>query len=69
MVLTKHISAFVQSAAISASGRSTNTAAIPARPMHFTFAPVITGDFDVQKHGQEMYNFLRKKLRSEGWTV
>lgn len=59
MVLPERLSNFVQNAAANSSG---------GRPQmnHFTFAPVVNGDFSVEKHGNEMFQFMKTKMRRMG---
>ncbi len=74
MVLPKHLSSFVQSAALSASGKSPN---VPAgqRPIIFQYhshasARESEGIGDVlAQHGDAMFAFFRGKLRKMGHNV
>ena len=35
----------------------------------FHFSPVINGDFDVNTHGEQMFDFLKRKLRALGHNL
>ncbi len=69
MVLPHHLSSFVQSAALSASGTSAVPSPTPQHPINFHSSPVINGDFDLNTHGGQMFQFMREKLRGMGCNL
>lgn len=66
MVLPADLAGGVRNMVKTNSTQSSSSSTINAR---FQFSPVINGNFDVSKHGDELYSFFRGKLMRMGVPV
>lgn len=73
MILPAHISkglqGMISGGNVSTNNTSNTTSGNSIGRLQYQFSPIVNGNFDVAKHGDEMFNHLQGKLRRKGFNI